>query len=428
MGDLLVVRFPGRDGLLGGGPDGDLLSAQGLPTASDRHPMPRAEGATGHGSPVTARSAWNREQRLWWLLWAQCPGVGWVRLQALERGFGDLAAAWRAPAADLVGLPGWHGSLMPAVERFRRQWGKDPLNGVAGAGLRVLVPGDPRWPQGIEGLERPPLALWWQGKGALWSLVARRRAVAVVGTRRPSLHGLAMARAIGLALAQAGWPVVSGLAEGIDGAVHDGCLAGNGAPIGVLGTPLERVYPRHHGPLQRAVGQRGLLVSEQASGSPVRRGHFAGRNRLLVGLASAVVVVECPPGSGALHSAAFAWEQGLPLWVVPGDAARASSLGSNRLLARGATPVLSPEDLVTSLGPGPLRATSWSPAGPLRSRGSAGLGTGQARLLEAVGPGASLEEICQELGRPAPELAIELFDLECAGLLRAEPGLRWQRC
>jgi DNA processing protein len=125
-----------------------------------------------------------------------------------------------------------------------------------------------------------------------------------------------MARALGLALAQAGWPVVSGLAEGIDGAVHGGCLAGDGAPVGVLGTPLERVYPQHHGHLQRAVGLRGLLLSEQPPGAQVHRGNFAGRNRLLVALAAAVVVVECPPDSGALHSAAYAWEQGLPLWVV----------------------------------------------------------------------------------------------------------------
>jgi len=426
LGDLLVVRFPGGDGPLSGSPDLGLRPTRGLAAPSQRG-TPQPDGAR-----LALRLPWNREQRLWWLLWARCPGVGWVRLQALEHGFGDLAAAWRAPAVDLAGLPGWHGGLVPAVERFRRQWGADPLSGLSGTcqrGLRVLVPGDRRWPLGIEGLERPPLALWWQGRGALWSLVAQRRAVAVVGTRRPSPHGLAMARAIGLALAKAGWPVVSGLAEGIDGAVHDGCLAGNGAPIGVLGTPLERVYPRHHAPLQRAVGQRGLLVSEQASGSPVRRGHFAGRNRLLVGLASAVVVVECPPGSGALHSAAFAWEQGLPLWVVPGDAARVSALGSNRLLARGATPLLSPEDLVTSLGPGPLGASQSLPSSSLRKgRQSAGIGMDREPLLKAVGAGASLEEICLQLGRPAAELAIELFELECAGLLRAEPGLRWQRC
>jgi DNA processing protein len=315
------------------------------------------------------------------------------------------------------------------VERFRRCWGDDPLALLAQEtrpGHRVLLPGDPRWPSGIALLERPPLALWWQGRGTLWPLVAGRRAVAVVGTRHPSPHGITMARALGMALARAGWPVVSGLAEGIDGAVHAGCLAGGGAPVAVLGTPLERTYPQHHAALQAEVGRRGLLVSEQAAGSPVRRGHFAGRNRLLVALSTAVVVVECPPGSGALHSAEFAWHQGLPLWVVPADAARASALGSNRLLARGATPLLAPEDLMASLGPGPLRGAQAvgtsvaSPSGPVPA--------GCQHLLKAVGAGASLDQICQRLRRPAAELALELFDLECAGLLRAEPGLRWHPC
>jgi len=341
-----------------------------------------------------------------------------------------LAAAWRLPAAGFARLPGWHAGLVPVVERFRGHWGADPLARLlrdSQVDRRVLLPGDGRWPAAISSLERPPLGLWWQGRGSLWSLLARRRAVAVVGTRRPSAHGLAMARALGLALARAGWPVVSGLAEGIDGAVHGGCLAGDGAPVGVLGTPLERVYPQHHGSLQRAVGRRGLLLSEQAPGAPVHRGNFAGRNRLLVALAAAVVVVECPPDSGALHSAAYAWEQGLPLWVVPGDAGRHAALGSNRLLGQGATPLLAPEDLVAFLGPGPLAPASRAAAPSSRPQADPA-GSEHDRLLAAVGDGASLEQISLQLGRPAGELAIALFQLEWEGLLRAEPGLRWQRC
>ena len=101
-----------------------------------------------------------------------------------------------------------------------------------------------------------------------------------------------MARAIGRALAEAGWPVVSGLAEGIDAEAHQGCLEAGGRPVGVLGTPLSRVYPRHHHQLQAAVGEQGLLVSELAQGTPGRPGHFALRNRLQVGLAKALVLVE----------------------------------------------------------------------------------------------------------------------------------------
>jgi DNA processing protein len=233
-----------------------------------------------------------------------------------------------------------------------------------------------------------------------------------------------MARRLGAALGAAGWPVVSGLAEGIDAAVHQGCLREGGAPVAVLGTPLERVYPRHHQQLQESVALQGLLVSEQAPGSGVLPGHFAARNRLQVGLSSAVVVVECPASSGALHSANLAWAEGLPLWVVPADAGRASAAGSNRLLSRGATPLLDPADLLGFLGTGPL-------AGPARQasqRGSTRLEISafQRILLEAVGTAASLEDLSERLGEPPARVAVGLMELEKAGCLQAEPGLLWR--
>jgi DNA processing protein len=232
-----------------------------------------------------------------------------------------------------------------------------------------------------------------------------------------------MAYRLGEALAAAGWPVVSGLAEGIDGEAHRGCLAAAGAPVAVLGTPLDRVYPRHHGTLQSQVGKRGLLISEQAPGAAVLRGHFANRNRLLVALARAVVVVECPRVSGALHSAELAWNQELPLWVVPADAARASAVGSNRLLARGATPLLDPADLIAQLGVGPLAAQ----ARRAKKGGSRlALPAPQEALLEAVGGGASLEQLCLALGASPTQLAPQLLQLELAGHLRAEPDLQWR--
>ena len=424
---------------------------------------------------------WNARQRLWWLLWSLCPGIGVRRLRRLVLLPGGLEAAWLLPVELLAAQMGWPRSLGPAVDQFRSRWGNDPLSRLARAGQagrRVLLPGDRRWPEAMEALDRPPPALHWRGRGSLWAPLASRLAVAVVGTRRPSSHGLLMASRIGAALAAAGWPVVSGLAEGIDGAAHEGCLAADGAPVAVLGTPLDRTYPRHHSALQQQVARQGLLLSEWPVGAPVRPGHFASRNRLQVALATALVLVECPLASGALHSADLAWAQGLPLWVVPADAARLSALGSNRLLARGATPLLTPSDLIDQLGPGPLAGGPWSAAtapasGDMavgetasaasaaamaaaalavsaRSAGSQALparapeapvagavarqgrpvecrfDSAGRRLLAAVGAGASLEQISQALGQPAEQLVPVLLDLELAGLLRAEPGLRWR--
>lgn len=369
---------------------------------------------------VSEVRGWDWRQRAWWLLWTSCPGLGIRLLGRMEEHLGGLAQAWSAPIEALAAVPGLGAELCRRIESHRRRWGPDPLLAVRASKLwprRVLLPGDRALPAAVGRLARPPLGLYWQGRGALWPLLRERQTVAVVGTRRASSHGLAMAEAIGAALAQAGWPVVSGLAEGIDGAAHQGCLARQGSPVAVLGTPLERVYPRHHHHLQAAVAAAGLLISEQSPGTAVKAGHFAARNRLQVALAAALVVVECPERSGALHSVELAWEQQLPIWVVPADTNRQSAVGSNRLLTRGATALLDPHDLIRQLGPGPL-ARRQDPPGQACAA--------DPQLLAALGQGASLEQLCTTLQQPAAVLAQRLLALELAGLVRPEPGLCWR--
>ncbi len=364
------------------------------------------------------------------MLWARCPGIGSQRLRALLQGFGSLESAWQAPPTVLAEVCGWSERVLDAVESYRREWGPDPLSQAMRrwkGGRGVLLPGDRHWPQALRSAQPPPAALYWAGRGSLWSPLRERQAVAVVGTRRPSRHGLQVSRHIGAVLARGGWPVVSGLAAGIDGAAHEGCLAEAGSPVGVLGTPLERVYPRHHAALQAAVAERGLLLSELPPGAAVSKGSFAQRNRLQVALAGALILVECPLGSGALHSAEQAWKEGLPLWVVPADTGRVSAEGSNGLLARGATPLLRPEDLLTFLGKGPIRRVP-SPPEPVPTPNDRSSTVPMDRLLAALGRGASMEDLCSALSVSSQDLLPRLLDLEAAGVLLAEPGLHWRRC
>ena len=414
---------------------GELLrapfaAASTAPKGSQKHRQRRAgrRQQRGHDPSV-------ERERLWRLLWSSCPGIGWQRLERLEAMFGSLELAWGASAANLIhGLSGHtrlHQRELEALERYRSSHGPAPISEPPSAEQRqrwatpaCLLPSDLTYPEAMLQLERPPLQLFWRGQGSRWSALSQSQAVAVVGTRRPSRHGLTMARQIGRALAEAGWPVVSGLAEGIDAAAHQGCLEAGGCPVGVLGTPLNRVYPRHHGQLQATVAEQGLLVSELPAGTPGRAGHFALRNRLQVGLAQALVLVECPANSGALHSAELAWELGMPIWVVPADAGRISAAGSNRWLQQGATPLLHPSDLTTSLGAGPLRPARSSTAAPA----AAPLLQREAALLAALGAGASLDQLCDRL-RLAPGVISErLLRLELAGVLRSEPGLWWRPC
>ena len=303
----------------------------------------------------------------------------------------------------------WPEALLEKVERYRQQQGASPQLKIPSD---VLTPLDELWPQALNRLDRPPLVLHQQGRAEVLDWIGQGRAVAVVGTRAASDHGLRMAEHLGTVLAEAGWPVVSGLAEGIDAAAHRGCLAAGGVPVAVLGTPLDRVYPRHHQSLQKDVAENGLLLSERRPGESVQPGHFAARNRLLVCLSCALVVVECPDRSGALISARLAAEQQCPVWVVPGDAGRWSSRGSNRLLQNTAAPLLSPQELVEHLGPGPchqVKATA-------------------VALMKALGSGASIEQLQQTLKLPAGRLASDLLALELAGQVVCESGFLWKPC
>ena len=232
-----------------------------------------------------------------------------------------------------------------------------------------------------------------------------------------------MAHALGQGLARAGWPVVSGLAEGIDAASHHGCLAAGGFPIGVLGTPLDRVYPSEHEALQAQVESAGLLLSEWPRGARVQRSNFALRNRLLVSVSCALVVVECPETSGSLLSAQIAHTLDCPVWVVPGDALRWSSKGSNGLLQQGATPLLTPESLIASLGPGPLASAKTASMALDRSPSS---GDRKPSLLRGVDEGLTLEQLSAALRCSPTQLAHELLQLELAGVIEPKPGLRWR--
>ncbi len=350
------------------------------------------------------------ERRSWWWTWLQVPGVGIGRLKQLEQAFGSLQAAWWAPAEQLLAVPGVGPSLLAGRDQLQRNVSAVPLPVPS----RVLLPSDPAMPAPLMALPQPPASLFWRGRGALWPLLRRQQAIAVIGSRRASPYGCSWAHRLGSALAAAGWPVISGLAEGVDAQAHQGCLEAGGTPIAVLGTSLERVYPHHHQRLQGQVAQRGLLISEQAPGAAGIRGAFAKRNRLLVALAQAVVLVECPQRSGALLAAQIAWSLQRPLWVVPADSDRQSAAGSNGWLNRGATALLDPAQLVEALGPGPLHVHE-RPQPPA-----------QSPLLSALGSGASFEALQLRMQLSAGALAQQLLRHEQQGSVEALPGLLWR--
>ena len=284
---------------------------------------------------------------------------------------------------------------------------------------RTLERGEPGWPPRLEHLGDPPRRLWLLGPLAPGS----GPAVAVVGARRASAVGMDVARELGRGLAGIGATVISGMALGIDGAAHRGALDGGGETIAVLGCGVDVCYPPAHHELRGRIAASGCLISEDPPGTEPLHWHFPRRNRLIAALCSAVVVVEAGERSGALSTARHAADLGREVLAVPGSVAATSTLGSNRLLRDGATPLLGLDDLlhaVPELLAG-LRTivSEATPACPAPAPAS----TPAARLLELVAGGpAHPDRLLEELGLDAPGLSRLLTRLELEGSLVTLPS------
>jgi len=207
---------------------------------------------------------------------------------------------------------------------------------------------DPAYPALLKEIPDPPPALYI--KGAFPK--AEYPPFAIVGTRRATPQGRETARRFGRALAAAGFPIVSGLALGIDAAAHVGCLeAPNGAAIAALAGGLDDMYPHENAKLGAHVIERGgAIVSEYPPGMPPYKGHFLRRNRIVSGLARGVLIIEAPADSGSLATARHAMDQNRDLFVVPGPIDHPNFKGSHELIRQGATLVTTPEEILEEYG------------------------------------------------------------------------------
>ena len=207
---------------------------------------------------------------------------------------------------------------------------------------------DTRYPAWLRMVADPPAVLWVRGDLD----VLEHTSVAIVGSRAASQYARQVARELAAGLAARGLIVTSGMARGVDGAAHEGCLAAGGRTIAVLGTGIDVVYPAEHAALAEQIAAKGLLVSELEPGTPPYQWHFPRRNRIISGLSRAVVVVEASEKSGSLITARMALEQGREVMAVPGSVLHGRNRGAHALIKDGAMPVESAADILDALGMG----------------------------------------------------------------------------
>lgn len=281
------------------------------------------------------------------------PGLGPRRLRRLLTSFHTPERAWAAVRdGRLAGVPlyGKASERQSLVDGWRAAAGQvvveDLVDHHASQGIRIVGPHDDDWPQAFVDDPEPPLLLFIRGEAALLDAPA----VAIVGTRRCTAAGAATARELGRDLAAAGVGVVSGLALGIDGAAHRGCLDGGGAPVGVVATGLDVVYPRKHAGLWEEVATAGVLVSEAPLGTNGERWRFPARNRLIAALGLVVVVVESRQRGGSMLTVSSAVDRGIDVLAVPGSIRSPASDGPNQLLFEGCGVVREAVDVLLALG------------------------------------------------------------------------------
>jgi DNA processing protein len=283
-------------------------------------------------------------------------------------------------------------------------------DGVADA--RVVWRGSGEYPVWLGRIHDPPAALWVRGRLLPDEGV---RSVAIVGARTATPLGEAFARILARDLASAGVTVVSGLARGIDTAAHVGALEAGGRTVAVLGSGIDRPYPRQNAELAEAVARTGALVSEFPPGSAAFKSNFPRRNRTIAGWSRLVVVVEAGERSGALITARVALEEGRDVMAVPGHPSVPAAAGTNALLRDGAGVARHASDVLDELGLDPRPAlpadSSDDPVLPALPRGVP----------------ASLEEIAARVARPVPELLARLTELELAGAVRRIGGALFVR-
>lgn len=209
--------------------------------------------------------------------------------------------------------------------------------------VRLVLRGDPDYPERLDSIPNPPYALYV--KGSL-KKADNDLSTAIVGTRTMSEYGMRMAYKISYELASAGATVISGMALGVDGVAAVGALEAQGDTIAVLGCGLDKVYPPEHRKLMGIIAERGALVSEYAPGTPPMGGNFPVRNRIISGLARSTLVVEGGINSGSMLTAREAIRQGRDIFALPGNIGASNSLGTNLLIRDGARVVLSARDLL----------------------------------------------------------------------------------
>ena len=368
------------------------------------------------------------------------PGLGSVPARRLLAAFGSPQAVFAAqPDAVRAVLPRFSPDSLKADTGWQAELERTQswLQSVSAEAPRaVLTLADAAYPAPLLEAVDPPLMLFAEGDLGRW----RRPAVAIVGSRNPTVQGAENAEAFARVLSESGVVVVSGLARGVDAAAHDGALqpleSGDlpsaGGTIAVLGTGFSEVYPKGHKPLARRVARNGLMLSEFTLNTPPLPANFPRRNRIVAALSRGTLVVEAAVQSGSLITARLANEMGREVLAIPGSIHSPQAKGCHALIKQGAKLVETAQDVLEELRLGAATVAGGAPAAAVGADADGAQAdadsTGEDAVLRAMGHDpVGQDALSARTGLGPAELGARLLELELMGLVARLPGALFQR-
>ena len=353
----------------------------------------------------------DREDGIARLRLMRTPTVGPVTYAQLLARFGTATAALEA-IPDLARRGGGKPPAVPSRGLIERE-----VEAVEAVGARYLFLGLPGYPAMLATIPTAPPALIVRGKRALLD----KPVLGMVGARNASASACRFARGIAAELGERGITVASGLARGIDTAAHQGSI--EAGTVAVIAGGIDVAYPPENAELQERIATAGLLIAEQPPGIEPRARHFPYRNRIIAGLAQAVLVVEAAPKSGSLITARYAGEYGREVLAVPGSPLDPRAQGCNLLIREGATLIQTADDVLEMLRPIDPRMVS-EPSASYNSPVHGDAEAGDRRSITGLlGPVPTpVDEIVRQSGRPPAIVQTVLLELELAGRLERHAG------
>lgn len=359
-----------------------------------------------------------------WLRLCLTEGVGAATARRLLATFGLPGQLWHCGHAQLAALvgPALARRLLAPPTAAQRAQITATLHWLQRPGHALVTLADAHYPAALLHIADPPPLLYLRGNPAL----LQAEALAVVGSRNATAQGVAHAARFSEELSRAGLTIVSGLALGIDAAAHEGGLRGSGSTVAVIGTGIDLDYPSRHRALAQRIAAQGCIVSEYALGTPPLAANFPRRNRIIAGLARAVLVVEAAAQSGSLITARMAAEQGRDVFAIPGSIHAPLAKGCHQLIRQGAKLVETTQDILEEFADRQVVVTaSRGDAAPHRRDDD---DPATARVLATMGyDPVAADTLAGRCGLEMAALAGLLLTLELQGRIELLPGAYYRR-